>query len=63
MNEPADASNAKRKRNRRRNLIARRTAIWSLDGTTLLAVVEGPVTPDDVVDARLLALRATQRTT
>ncbi|MFC7582474.1 hypothetical protein ACFQYP_00690 [Nonomuraea antimicrobica] len=44
-------------------MLARRTAIWSLDGTTLLAVVEGPVTPDDVAAARMLALCATQSTT
>ncbi|MEV6033607.1 hypothetical protein AB0L65_20800 [Nonomuraea sp. NPDC052116] len=63
MNAPVDVHGTKRKRKRKRRMLARRTAIWSLDGTTLLAAIEGPVTPDDVEAARLLALRATQRTT
>ncbi|MEV6154955.1 hypothetical protein AB0L53_31900 [Nonomuraea sp. NPDC052129] len=50
----------KRQRNRRRKKPAHsRTAIWSHDGATLLAVVEGHVTPDDIAAARQLALRAT----
>lgn len=60
MNTRADVQDIKRKRNRKRNSLVRRTAIWSLDGATLLAVVEGPVTPDDVAAARTLALRAAQ---
>ncbi|WP_162795850.1 hypothetical protein [Nonomuraea lactucae] len=64
MNTPAQAHDTKRKRNRKRSKsLARRTAIWSLDGATLLAVVEGPVTPEDMAAARMLALRATQSTT
>ncbi|MER7365959.1 hypothetical protein [Nonomuraea wenchangensis] len=55
-----DASIAKRQRNRSRSKrTRRRTAIWSYDGMTLLAVVEGHVTPDDIAAARQLALRAT----
>ncbi|WP_336214757.1 hypothetical protein [Nonomuraea sp. LPB2021202275-12-8] len=50
----------KRQRNRsRKKLLLNRTAIWSHDGMTLLAVVEGHVTPDDIAAARQLALRAT----
>ncbi|TMR99550.1 hypothetical protein [Nonomuraea basaltis] len=50
----------KRQRNRSRKKPLRdRTAIWSHDGTTLLAVVEGHVTPDDIAAARQLAFRAT----
>ncbi|SDL74494.1 hypothetical protein SAMN05421874_12869 [Nonomuraea maritima] len=61
MLTPADALDVKRKRNRSRNkkAIPRNTAIWSSDGATLLAVVEGHVTPDDIAAARQLALRAT----
>ncbi|MGR6915386.1 hypothetical protein ACU635_14170 [[Actinomadura] parvosata] len=63
MKTNADTRAARRKRNRSRNTERSRTAIWSFDGATLLAVVEGPVTPDDVAAARMLALRATQSTT
>ena len=55
-----EASHVKRQRNRMRSKRNRkRTAIWSHDGMTLLAVVEGQVTPDDIAAARQLALHAT----
>ena len=63
MRTPADTLDEKHKRNRirkkRRNETAKRTAIWSSDGSQLLAVVEGHLTPDDIAAARQLALRAT----
>ncbi|WP_431928636.1 hypothetical protein [Nonomuraea jabiensis] len=61
MQTPADAHDEKRQRNRSRKKKPRRnrTAIWSHDGTTLLAVLEGHITPDDINAARQLALRAT----
>ena len=43
----------------RRKQIRKQTAIWSHDGMTLLAVIEGHVTPDDIAAARQLALLAT----
>lgn len=62
MQQPNGGADADRKRNRRRTKKPPphdRTAIWSDDGTVLLAVVDGHVTPDDIAAARQLALRAT----
>ncbi|MEV1167388.1 hypothetical protein [Nonomuraea sp. NPDC049784] len=61
MRTPADLHDEKRQRNRNRKKKPHRnrTAIWSHDGTTLLAVLEGHITPDDINAARQLALRAT----
>lgn len=63
MKEPTQTSDRKRMRHRKRNKsAARRTAIWSVDGTKLLAVIEGAITPDDITAARALALSLTGNT-
>ncbi|MFI9553685.1 hypothetical protein [Nonomuraea endophytica] len=63
MKEPTQTSNEKRVRRRKRSTsTARRTAIWSVDGTKLLAVIEGEITPDDIAAARALALCLTGNT-